>query len=50
MNGVGGGRWGGGGGGDVCLSYGGQDSQNAKSLEPDLTRKTFTFWSECVRL
>lgn len=28
----------------------GQESQDAKSLEPDLTRKTFTFWSVCVFL
>lgn len=26
----------------------GQKSQDAKSLEPDLTAKTFTFWSMCV--
>lgn len=26
----------------------GQESQDAKSLEPDLTRKTFTFWSVCM--
>lgn len=25
----------------------GQESQDAKSLEPDLTRKTLTFWSVC---
>ena len=26
----------------------GQESQDAKSLEPDLTRKTFTFGGVCV--
>lgn len=44
-----------GAGGGGVISVGamenrGQESQDAKSLEPDLTRQTFTFWSECVHL
>jgi len=33
-----------------AMEDGGRESCDAKSLEPDLTRKTFTFWSVCVCL
>lgn len=32
------------------MEWRGRESQDAKSLEPDLTRKTFTFWSVCAWL